>query len=52
MVYIAQLPKRFVKPKQLWIDFEEKSKNMSTEVMVKAELYEALLMNEGNRYMI
>ena len=52
MVYIAQLSKPFVKPKRLCIDFEDKYKNMPTEVTVNAELYEALLMNKDKDYMI
>ena len=52
MVYIAQLPKPFVRPKRLCIDFEDKYKNMLTEFMVKAELYEVLSMNKDNDYMI
>ena len=52
MVYIAQLPKPFVRPKRLWIDFEDKYKNMLTEFMVKAELYEVLSMNKDNDYML
>ena len=52
MVYIAQLPKPFVKPKRLRIDFDDKYKNMLTKFMVKADLYEAFLMNKDNDYMI
>ena len=52
MVHIAQLPKPFVKPKRLLIDCGDKYKIMLMEFMVKAELYEALLMNKDNDYMI
>ena len=41
-----------MKTKRLLINFEDKYKNMLTEFMVEAEVYEALLMKKDIYYMI